>query len=452
MSHSPHSLRRTLAIVSIASGIANMGLCFSILNTILAVIATQLHASTLELQWMLNIYGIFIAPFLVLMGRLGDKYGYKKLFCLGLFFLIISSIGTACSPNPLWIIFFQAFFGLAGAILLPLSQVLLLDLFPSDKKSTAMGIWTSSGGLTLAFGPITAGLLSLIGSWRLPFFMIGIVALISLILALFLIREPARRNPPDLDITGTILLMLTIGIFVLAIMQTGTWPWGLILGLYALSGFALITLLKFEKNIKTPILQTHLFTHRGFLCAAIANALMIFYAWVFMFLVPLYLQTSLSRSLLCTGLVMLFLTIPLTFISNIAGRLYSTVGAKSLMGLGYGLMLITSFLGTYFELHSSLWLVIFTNICFGLAWGLVMVPAATTAMHQLKNDQAGAGAGSFNTLQEIGGVVGLTIVVTIVRLHSDFIAGVHQGFWTLLFFSVIGLGFTLALPKLNKNS
>ena len=114
------SLQRTLAIFSIASGIANMGLYFSILNTILAVIAKDLHASTLELQWILNIYGLFIAPFLVIMGRLGDKFGYKKIFILGLLFLIISALGTALSPNPIFVILFQAFFGLAGAILLPL--------------------------------------------------------------------------------------------------------------------------------------------------------------------------------------------------------------------------------------------------------------------------------------------------------------------------------------------
>ena len=351
MSSFQSPLRRNLAIASIASGIANMGLCFSILTTLLAVIAAKLHASTLELQWILNIYGIFIAPFLVIMGRLGDKFGYKKLFCIGLFFLVISAIGTACSPNPIFIIFFQAFFGLAGAILLPLSQVLLLSLFP-DQKSKAMGIWTSSGGLSLAFGPITAGLLSLIGSWRLPFFLIGIVAIISLVLALFLIKEPERKNPPDLDIIGTVLLMLTIGVFVLAVMQTGTWKFFNILGLYTLSAALVIYLFRFEKTIKTPILQIPLLTHRGFLCAAIANALLIFYAWVFMFLVPLYLQTSLSRSLLTTGLLMLCLTIPLTFVSNIAGRFYDFFGAKLMMGMGYALMLVTSVLGTYFEIHS----------------------------------------------------------------------------------------------------
>lgn len=441
------SLSQKLAIFSIASGIGNMGLCFSILNTILAVIAHQLHASTVELQWMLNIYGLFIAPFLVLMGRLGDRYGYKKLFCIGLFFLVISSLGTACSPNPIFIILFQAFFGLAGAILLPLSQVLLLAMFPADQKSTAMGIWTSSGGLTLAFGPITAGLLSLIGSWRLPFFIIAIVATVSLILALFLIHEPERKNKPDLDLMGTLLLMLTIGFFILAVMQTGTWGGFSVLGLYATAIFTLVLLLKLEKKVRTPILQTDLLTHRGFLCAAIANALMIFYAWVFMFLVPLYLQTVLSKSLLTTGFLMLFLTLPLTFISNITGRLYNITGAKFLMGLGYAFMILTSLLGTYFTTHDSLGLIITANILFGLAWGLIMVPAATTAMHQLKQDQAGAGAGSFNTLQEIGGVMGLTLVVTIVRLHTNFITGLHQGFWTLLLFSFIGLGFTLALPK-----
>ena len=148
-----------------------------------------------------------------------------------------------------------------------------------------------------------------------------------------------------------------------------------------------------------------------------------------------------------TGLLMLFLTIPLTLVSNLAGRLYYFIGAKTLISCGYFLMILCSVLGLFFQTHSSLILIILANLSFGLAWGLVMVPAATTAMQSLDHDNAGAGAGSFNTLQEIGGVVGLTIIVTIVRLHSDFITGLHQGFMTLLFFSLMGLSFGLGIKK-----
>ena len=441
------SLRKLLAISSIASGIGNMGLCFSVLNTILAVIQHQLGATTTELQWVINIYGLFIAPFLVIMGRLGDRYGYKMIFNIGLLFLVISTFGTAFAPNIYWIIFFQAFFGLAGAILLPISQVLLFDIYGPGNGSRAMGLWTMAGGLTLAFGPIAAGILTEFGSWHVPFMCMGVVALLSLILAQIYIAEPKRHNRPELDIKGTILLMLTIAVFVLAVMQTGTWKISIIVGLFFLSAILLTTLLVVEKSAKAPIIQEHLFTQRKFLCAAMANALMIFYVWSVMFLVPLYLQTTLHYSILITGCIMLFLTIPLTVMSNLCGRFYAKFGPRAIISFGYALIIIATIFECFYNQSTHIWLIAIANILFGTAWALVMVPAATTAMADLEQDNAGAGAGTFNTLQEIGGVVGLTIVVTVVRLHTSFIIGLHEGFLTLLIVGVIGLGFSLALKR-----
>jgi EmrB/QacA subfamily drug resistance transporter len=439
--------KRVLAIVSIASGIGNMGLCFSVLNTILAVMAKDLGASTLELQWILNMYGIFIAPFLVLMGRLGDRYGYKKIFCVGLLFLTLSTFGTSFSNMPVWVIFFQAFFGLAGAILLPISQVLLIKMYPPSEENKAMSLWVMVGGLTLAFGPIVAGVLTEWVSWRLPFELMGVISLLSLFLAIFCIKEPERHPAQDLDIVGTMLLMLTIGFFVLAVMQTGSWRLSLVILCYVIALFLLVVLLVLEKKAKNPILQEYLLTNRTFLCAAIANALLIFYIWCELFLVPLYIQNTLGKSILFTGVLMLATTLPLTLCSLFVGKLYPRFGAKKLMVLGYLLLTVSTLLELRFSANLNILWVIVPNIFFGVAWAFIQVPAASAAMSGLKGSHAGAGAGTFNTLQEIGGVVGLTIIVTVVRLHENFLTGFHEGIWTLLIFVLLGLGFSLGLKK-----
>jgi MFS family permease len=444
------SFKRFLAIVSIASGIGNMGLCFSVLNTILAIIAKDLQASTLELHWILNMYGIFIAPFLVLMGRLGDRYGYKKIFCVGLLFLTISTFGTSFSNLPLWVIFFQAFFGLAGAILLPVSQVLLIKMYPESQENKAMSLWVMAGGLTLAFGPIVAGVFTEWGSWRLPFEVMGVISLVSLLLAMCCITEPKRHPAQDLDLGGTILLMLTIGVFVLAVMETGSWPMPLVIFCYVISIFLLVLLLVLEKKAKNPIIQEYLFTNREFLCAAIGNALLIFYIWCELFLVPLYIQNILGKSILYTGVLMLSATAPLTLCSLFVGKIYPKFGAKKLMVTGYLLLTLATLLELKFTADLNIFWIILPNIFFGVAWALIQVPAASAAMSGLNGPQAGAGAGTFNTLQEIGGVVGLTIVVTVVRLHENFLTGLHQGIWTLLIFVFIGLGFSLGLKNLSK--
>ena len=441
------SIKRLLAMVSITSGIGNMSLCFSVLNTILALIAKDLNASILELQWILNIYGIFIATFLVLMGRLGDRFGYKKIFCLGLIFLVISTFGTSFSSSPLWIIFFQAFFGLAGAILLPVSQVLLIQMYPPSKENKAMSLWVMAGGLTLAFGPVAAGIFTQFGSWRLPFELMGVVSFISLVLAIFCIPEPKKHERQALDFVGTIFLMLTIAVFVLAVMETGTWRIPVIIALYLLSIFLLVILLVLEKKAINPIIQEYLFTDRVFLCASIGNALLIFYIWCELFLLPLYLQNTLGKSILYTGITLLSITAPLTLCSLFVGKIYPKFGAKKLMVTGYLLLMLATLLELKLGADTSIFWVIFPSLFFGVAWALIQVPAATTAMSGLKSSHAGAGAGTFNTLQEIGGVVGLTIVVTVVRLHSSFLVGLHEGVWTLIVFVFIGLAFSLGLPN-----
>lgn len=445
-------LNKTFAIIAICMGIGNMGLCFSVLNTTLAVIQKDLHASTLELQWILNMYGIFIAPFLVIMGRLGDKFGYKKIFCLGLVSLAISTTGTAFSPTAHWIIFFQIFFGLAGAILLPLSQVLLLRLYGKSNENKAMTIWVSFAGLSLGFGPIVAGLLVEYFSWRAPFGLMAIFAVLSLILTLVYVEDPKRNNPPTLDIGGTLLLMATIACFVLAVMQTGTWYTPIVVGLYMLSIILLIILLVIEKHVKNPIIQEHLFKNRTFLCTSITNALIIFFAWAYLFLIPLYMQNILHHSILYTGIFMLFMTIPLAIISRCIGKAYQKFGAKKIVIVGYICFLVTTSCGIAFATNTPLWFIALANFFAGTCWALIMVPSASAAMECLDHDNAGAGAGTFNTLQEIGGVVGLTIVVTVVRLHHNFMGGLDDGFWTLTIFGLIGLVFAFLIRNPKRHT
>lgn len=280
-----------LAVLGIVLSVSGTGLMFSTINTILAVIQRDLHASVTQLQWIINIYGIFIASSLVVMGRLADKFGRKRVFLIGIILLMIAMLGSGVSPSPSWLIVFEAIFGLAGAILLPVSQVLIINLYSLAKRSKAMGIWTSSAGIALGAGPIIGGIVAHALGWRWIFLLIAAITLMTLILVMRFVPDMEREHThPSLDLPGAISLTVCIASFVIATVQHNLWGYTSIIVFYCVSVVALMVLLMIERQAQNPIIRAELFTNRNFLCASTNNALLLFFGWSGFFLIPYCLR------------------------------------------------------------------------------------------------------------------------------------------------------------------
>lgn len=439
-----------LAVLGIVLSVSDTGLMFSTINTILAVIQKDLHATTTQLQWIINVYGIFIASSLVVMGRLADKYGRKKVFLIGIILLVIAMMGSGLSPTANWLIVFEIFFGLAGAIILPVSQVLIINLYTSEKRSKAMGIWTSSAGIALGAGPIIGGVIAHLLGWRWIFILIALITAFSFILVSYCVPDMEREHSdPSLDIQGASSLTVCIASFVIATVQHSLWPYVIIIGFYTLSVAALIALLMFERQASNPIIRAELFTNRNFVCASITNALLLFFGWSGFFLIPYCVQTIMNYSVFQAGLVMLLVTIPISLLSPISGRLYSQVGPRQLIALGFIFLLISVAFQLQFSHQASILVVLIGTLFFGLGWGVAWGPSASAALASLPSGQAGVAAGSFTTLQEIGGTVGLAITGSVARSYSHFLTGYHQAMWVLGLFSLIGLIVALAIKPVS---
>ena len=445
--------KHILAVLGIILSVSGTGLMFSTINTILAVIKNDLNASIAQLQWIINIYGIFIASSLVVMGRLADKFGRKRVFLIGIILLTIAMLGSGLSPSANWLIIFEALFGWAGAILLPVSQILIINLYSVSQRSKAMGIWTSSAGLALGAGPIIGGIVAHILGWRWIFLLIASITLITFVLVLCCVPDMEREHShPSLDLPGAISLTLCIACFVIATVQHNLWSYTAIITFYVLSIIALILLLYIERRASNPIIRAELFTNRNFLCASIINALLLFFGWSGFFLIPYCLQTIMNYSVLQAGYVMLLVTIPIGILSPISGRLYSKLGPKLLIAIGFLCLLASVTFQLQFNQQASIAMVLIGTLCFGLGWGVAWGPSASAALASLPAGQAGVAAGSFTTLQEIGGTVGLAITASVARGHSDFLAGYHEAMWVLGLFSLIGLGVALGITKIHPHT
>lgn len=441
-------LKKWLAITGVLMGNMAMGLSFSLLNANLESVQQALGASMAELQWIINIYGIFISATLVTMGRLGDIFGRKRVYMIGICLFGISMLGGGLAINPAMIIGFQALYGIAGAILLPLSQAMLIDLYPEEKKGIAIGMWASSGGITLAIGPIVGGILLSYFSWRSIFLVNVPFAILGLLLTGFFARESKTEGESTkIDWPGCVLLTLAIGLFILATVQSNQWSGSLTLGLFALSVICLIALLIVEKKVEMPIIREDLFRNRMFRFCSLGNFCMIAFFWAGIFLIPLYIQKQLGYTPIQAGLLMLAFSVPVGVVSPLSGYLYDKIGPRALIFIGFLFMTLSAALQVFYHPQTSILTIILGTACLGLGISLIITPTTTGALFALSKNFAGIASGTFVTIQEIGGSMGLAVTVTVVRMQSDFSQGFRNGMLVLLLVSVVGIFSAVLMPK-----
>lgn len=489
-------MRRIFAVIGIGIGVMVLGMVWSIANMALASIQKDLETSVHHLQWMMNCFGIFISAPLLLMGKLGDAYGRKPFYQTGLIIVVIASIFAADAHHIGTLIACMAFFGLAGSMILPLSQALLVIQFPVEDKPKAVAIWAIFVSLSLAIGPIVGGLLIHYLGWRWIYWYNIPFALLAFLLVTLFVERQKKFTKESCDWSSVIFLSVFIACLIIPIMQGAIWGWDslLTLGFFALSLLSIITLIVRERKAKAALFRPDLFLNRGFVFSAIPNGCTIGFLWIFFFIIPLYVQNVLGFTALETGTLFLFATIPLFFFSKLVAKAYNRIGAKPFLTIGYLCFIISFILLT--QMTPQGWPLYLVTVLFGFGWLFTWGPAISCALSTLPVDQAGIAAGMFNTVQEVSAVTFLSVggvffhhaqkevllpnirvlkkafenkthdqinslisnPVEVAReyggdatiipwLKNAFLSGFHEIFWFVFVAALFALLFTFLLPK-----
>ena len=412
-----------LVLVVLTSGFFMILLDTTIVNVAIPAMSAGLNTTLDQILWVLNAYILVYAVLLITAGRLGDLYGQRNLFAIGLFIFTLASALCGISQNATELIAFRVLQGIGGALLTPQTLSIITTLFPPERRGAAFGVWGGVAGLATIAGPTVGGALITYFSWPWIFFInvpIGIAALIATFLIIPDIR-PGRRH--GWDIVGVILATAGLFAVVFGLIEGQRYNWGEIgssgvtIPEMIIGGVVILAIfLVWERFQAEPLLPLSLFRERNF---AVANwiAAAISFGMLSMFLpITIYLQSVRGFSALIAGLTFAPMSLTSMFVAPFAGRLADKIGGKYILLTGISLFTIGFGLVAYVAGPDSTWLTFLVPaIIAGAGMGMTFAPMTTIAMRNISPQRAGAASGVLNTTRQLGAAIGSAVVGALLQ-------------------------------------
>ena len=406
-----------------------IGIDDTVLSLVLPAISREFMASISELQWMINVYLLAFVALLLTMGALGDRFGRKRMFHIGLIAFGLFSLAAGLSTSMTMLIACRALIGIAGAMILPQTLSIIRATFNEPKaRGQAIGIWAGIFAVGYGIGPVVGGVLLEHFEWRSVFFLNIPVALITLAGVYFFIQESRDRSAPRLDPMGVVLSITGISVLVYGIIKVGEEGWtggsaiiSLCIGVIILVIFAL-----WEIRSDHPMLPMRFFKNMSFTGANVAMTLVSFAALSLLFFLSQFFQSVQGHTPLEAAWRMLPTAVLTLVASIIAIQIARVIGLKppicvGLLICGLGLLYL-SLIGA----NASYMLVVGGLGLTSLGIGLVFAPCTDSIMGSLPERKAGIGSAMDSTVQQLGGVLGITILGAILNAtYLNKIAGLE---------------------------
>ena len=309
----------------------------TVVNIALPTIGRDFHAQLATLQWTVTAYTLTLAAFILIGGALGDRYGRRRVFVIGIIWFAAASLLCGIAPGPTVLIAARALQGVGGALLTPGSLALIQSSFHPDERAHAIGLWSGFGGLTTAVGPFVGGYLIEAVSWRL-IFLINL-PLVAAVLWVAIRHVPETRGSDahePLDLTGAALTAFGLGGLIYGLIEGPTRGWSspVVLASLAAGAAFLAAFLVAEHRLAHPMLPLSIFRSRQFSGANLVTFLVYAALGGAIFLIPLQLQQALGYSPLASGAALLPVTFIMLALSAQAGKLSQRIGPRIPMTVG----------------------------------------------------------------------------------------------------------------------
>lgn len=411
-----------VTLVTVAVGVMMVALDGTIVAIANPAIGKDLGASWSELQWITNAYFLALAVSLITAGKLGDRFGHRQTFLIGVAGFAASSGAIGLSDSIAAVIVFRVFQGLFGALLMPAALGLLRATFPAEKLNMAIGIWGMVIGASTAGGPILGGVLVEHVNWQSVFFINVPVGILAVVLGVLILLDHRAENAPrSFDVVGIVLLSASMFCLVWALIKAPEWGWGsgqtwLFIAV-SVVGFAVFSF--WETKVKEPLIPLAMFRSVPLSAGVVLMVLMAIAFMGGLFFVTFYLQNVHGMSPVDAGLHLLPLTAMMIVASPLAGAMITKFGPRVPLAGGmvctaiamYGMSTLETDTGS---VAMSVWFALL-----GLGLAPVMVGATEVIVGNAPMELSGVAGGLQQAAMQIGGSLGTAVLGAVMASKVD---------------------------------
>jgi EmrB/QacA subfamily drug resistance transporter len=410
----------TFAIVSVALFMVTLDNL--VVSTALPTIRVDLGASLESLEWTVNAYTLAFAVLLMTGAALGDRFGRRRMFGVGVTLFTAASAAAALAPTTGALVAARALQGVGAAIVFPLTLTLLSEAVPVQKRGLALGAWSGISGLGVALGPVVGGAVVDGISWHWIFWLNVPIGLALVPLSMRYLTEshgPANRlDLPGIALAGGGLLGVVFGI----VRGEGLgWTSAPIVASIGVGVALLVAFVAWERRAPAPMLPLRFFRSRAFSATNGTSLAMFFGVFGSIFLLSQFFQTTQGLSPLESGLRVLPWTIMPMFIAPVAGLLSDRIGARPLMAAGLALQAIAmAWLAAVSTVDVAYSELLAPFILAGTGMALVFAPAANAVLGSVRPEEAGQASGATNAIRELGGVLGVAVLASVFTANGGY--------------------------------
>jgi EmrB/QacA subfamily drug resistance transporter len=408
-----------IAAAILGSGIVTLD--GSVVSIALAPIHRTFHAGIVTLQWVVTGYTLTLAAFLLLGGSLGDRYGRRKIFSVGIGWFALSSIACGLAPSPDVLITARVLQGVGGALLVPASLAILQSAFRAEDRSRAIGVWSGFGGVSAAAGPLVGGYLIALSSWRLVFFINLPIAILLLVVTVRHVPESVDPTVTGkVDVVGAVLAVIFLAGLTYGLIEGPSSRWTFLsivsIAVAAVAGPVFVFV---ERGSSSPLLPLQMFRHRQFSAANAVTFVVYGALGGALFLLPVELQLVSGYSPLESGLAIIPVTAIMFLFSARSGQLSARIGPRIQMTVGpvvvgAGLVLLERASGGDGYVADVLPAV----LVFGAGLALTVAPLTTTALGAAPPEHAGVASAVNNVVARAAGLFAVAVLPVLAGISG----------------------------------